>query len=91
VLGSLEFGTVRVPQVGLQVASGVKGLGVEPAVELGICCVIDQVTPLFPRSLVSSAVNRCCSFVGTVAVPGEKVTLMPELITRLIVPVLEVF
>ena len=88
----LGSGTLSEPQVGLQVASGVYGLGFEPAVGFGTCWVSAQVTPVVcPMSLVRKAVKVCGSLTGTLAVVGVNVMPMPELRVRLNVPVLEVF
>ena len=47
---------------------------------VGVLCVTSQATPLIVGSLsfVRLAENCCCSKVGTVAVVGVRVTLMPE-------------
>src|ERR1041385_4277187 len=61
------------PQPGLQVGS--EGYG---AVAVGVPCVTSQLTPWLCRSFVSVALNCSCSLVGTVAVPGVRVTTIPE-------------
>ena len=66
-------------------------LGVVGVVELGVVCVRDQVTPWAFRSLVRTAKKGCFSFVGTAAVVGVRVTLMPESMKSETAPVLAVF
>ena len=80
LVGPLE---VMLPQVGLHVAR----FG-SVVVVVGVDCVTSHVTPCPWRSLLSTTLNCCCSFVGTVAVVGVRDTPMPESSVRLIVPVL---
>ena len=64
------------PQAGLHEG----WLGKDGLVLVGALCVTSQATPLTVGSLsfVRLAENCCCSKVGTVAVVGVRVTLMPE-------------
>jgi len=74
------------PQPGLHV--GNLDMGV---VEVGVLCVISQVTPFDCKSLSNVTKKACGSFVGTVAVVGVRCTPMPDASTIVIVPVLDVF
>jgi hypothetical protein len=86
-LASMEPHPVALPLT-VQVARDINGLGLEEdAAEAGVDCVTSQVTPWVLRSLVRTAKKGCCSFVGTAAVVGVRVTLIPESINRLMVPV----
>ena len=55
---------------------------------VGVVCVTSQATPLTVGSLsfVRLAENCCCSKVGTVAVVGVRVTLIPESRANVAVP-----
>jgi len=72
----------------VQVARDLNGLGSEEdAAAVGVDCVTSHVTPWVLRSLVRTAKKGCCSFVGTAALLGVSVTVMPESMNRLTVPV----
>src|SRR5579859_7260824 len=84
---SMEPHPVALPLT-VQVASDINGLGLEAdAAVVGVDCVTSQVTPWALRSLVRTAKKACCSLVGTAALAGVSVTLIPESINRLTVPV----
>src|SRR6476661_709480 len=84
---SMEPHPVALPLT-VQVARDLNGLGSEEdAAAVGLDCVTSQVTPWVLRSLVRTAKNGCCSFVGTAALLGVSVTRIPESTNSEIVPV----
>jgi hypothetical protein len=73
---------VMLPQVGLHVARFGTVI-----VLVGADCVTSHVTPCPCRSLLSTTLKPCGSFVGTVAVVGVSDTPIPESNTKVTLPV----
>src|SRR5579872_1146014 len=86
---SIEPHPVALPLT-VQVGSPAKMLGVVGVVLLGVVCVRDQVTPWALRSFVRTAKKGSFSLVGTAAVTGVSVTVMPESMASEMVLVLAV-